>query len=73
MECPKDEIIIHSTSGVGYRVISRLQRSQKITTKITQNWLKYFIFGDFSVMFGIFVAQIDSRGPTDCHIKNWYV
>jgi len=29
MECPKDKIIIQRASGVGYGVLSGLQRSQK--------------------------------------------
>ena len=43
IEFPKDEMIIHRASGVGYGVISELLRSQK-SSKITKNWLFFHIF-----------------------------
>ena len=45
IECPKDKIIIHRASGVGYGVISELQRPQKPFKKNTKNWLFSHILG----------------------------
>ena len=47
IECPKDKIIIHRVSGEGYGVPPGLQRAQK-SSKITQNWLFFTYFGDWS-------------------------
>ena len=40
IECPKDKVIIHRASGVGYRVFSGLQRAQKSS----KNHRKFAIF-----------------------------